>query len=229
MVLEKKDVDAVLSVEDGAGFKAVQSQLQRLVESSMSGQRMFGSSWKMLAAELVKSEVASAKKELLGLAKVTFDALSNIKLAADERISLISTLHLLPPRRQVDIEYRKQMLPMVVRSAAEFVEVQLQATLRCLATSCGDLEPLSCETVGDEAAGQKAFIQDDLVQHARNARRFFGNILSVQEKIDGDTVLVTLFSLCLFAGGVELKGDISWNQFLGENSRKRPLGQNLFF
>ena len=225
MVLDKKDVDAVMSIEDGAGFKTVQAPLQRLVESSMAGQRLFGSCWKQLAAELLKAEVVTAKKELLALPAVTYETLSNIKAAAAERISQISTLHLLAARREVDVEYHNLWLPMVVRSASEFVDVQLHAALRSLAVSSGALQPLNCETVGNE--GRKNVIDSELTMHAVNVSLFFGSMLSVQEKIDGDTVLVTLFTPSLFFGGMDLKKKGWWEQFWGENSGKLDLGQML--
>ena len=65
MVINKKDADAVLAVDALTGFEGVKAPLQRLVEASMSGQRLFGSCWKELAAELLKKEVMSAKKSLL--------------------------------------------------------------------------------------------------------------------------------------------------------------------
>ena len=202
LVLDKKDCDAVLAVDMATGFEPVSEALQRLVESSMSGQRLFGSCWKELVAELLKKEVLKAKKELLAATHVNHELLSTIKQAAGDRIAQISTLHLLPSRRQAPVEYQDLTLMMVTRSAAEYVHLQLQATLRCMAVSCGALQALPCEEVGKESQGKKDFIDRELIVHAANCRRFFHDLVSAEDKVDGDVVLVTLSpSLILWGPG----------------------------
>ena len=116
MVLDKQDVDRCLAIRDG-GWSEVAAELQRLVESSLSGQRLFGSAYKQLEAERVQSHVLAAHRELLGSAKIDFDTVTTIKERAAERIASIGTLHLLPFRREATGIYKEWNLRKLLQSS----------------------------------------------------------------------------------------------------------------
>ena len=193
--MNKKDVDAVLVLDAFDKFASVEPQLQRLVESSLSGLRLFGSAWKQVAAEKLDGHIAEAQKELRQGGAISFESLRKIKEKALAKIAEISTLSLLPSRREVCIPWRDFKLKLVCRSHSEYLEASLQATLRLLAVDAGELPPLQREAVSGDPGHFAHAIAPELLASARHVRKFFDSLVAMEDEITGDTVLVLLLSL----------------------------------
>ena len=130
-----------------------------------------------------------------------------------------STLHLLPSRREIKIVYRDWHLALQVRSPAENVELQIQAAIRRMAMDMGELRAMPFEEVEKKEKKKKVEIDEELLLQARAARRFLTDLVKMEEKHDGDLVLVPLGFLCSLNSSLWVQG-VAWRLLKVELSRR---------
>ena len=85
MVLNKRDCDRVFAVTDEEGWGPVEDSLKRLVETTKSGLRLFGSCWKALASQKVMAAVQQARVDVEQSQRLTRGEIKKIKDRAPQR------------------------------------------------------------------------------------------------------------------------------------------------
>ena len=115
-----------------------------------------------------------------------------IKSASMATINAIPALDLIPTRRVVKIRFRDHFLELPVRSAGEHLDLQVQSTVKTVATDADLLQALPVEPFLGKAVEQMGAVRidDDVLWAARQARRHFQDIISMEESLDGEAVLV---------------------------------------
>ena len=173
-VLHEPFVQRILAVDAAVGFEAVEEELQQVVQSSMSGHKLFGASWKHLATAKVDTTIRKVKESIEGLARVSSNKVRELKNAALKAIEETPSVEIVPMRRSVRVAFRDMLLEVPVRSHGEFLELQCMATVKCIAVDCGVLTALPIESGmgGATTNVQQVEFEEGILWQSRQSRRY---------------------------------------------------------
>ena len=198
LVLDFGLVQRVLAVQHDDSFEKVEDELRALIDGSMSGLKLFGAAWRRLATCKVDAEASKMRDAIFKLSHISSKKLLELKRDAMGKIDSIASVELVQPRRQVDVKFREMKLELSVRSAGELLDMTAQAAVKCLAVDCGALPALPVESSMGKACEdmkQKVTFDEDVLWPAKQARRYFGDVVSLEEMTNGETILVSVHDM----------------------------------
>ena len=192
-LLPERSVKAVMALDPKQKLSSVKKDLESIVSTCAFGRRLYGAAWKAVIAEQIELEVEKAVKSLVEEPKLTLIRFMAIKNDANDAISKITEVDLLPPRRVVKIKYHGWVVEMGVKCASQHVELAMKASLRQQACLKDELTKLPCLATNQPVATawKDIEIEENLLRKSNAARLFLQQLLAAAEQQNGEALLVS--------------------------------------
>ena len=194
LLLDKCKADRISHLPAGAKFDTVEAEIKSLASSSMSGKRLFSSAWKSLVEGAIMKTISEAVDMLYKHTGPVIEAvLVNVKRSALEKIGSIPELEVVAAKRTVTIAFSGIELQLLSRSHGGHLDLSMQAAVRELGVACGLLEPLVFEEdlPASEKLSTAPVVDQKVLVHAQQSRRFFQQQLDSESTINGEVVMVS--------------------------------------
>jgi hypothetical protein len=181
-------------------WESVESDLNRVISSSMLGKRLFSFAIKQMLSQIVSKTIEAAVAEMWKKPEITLAVIRDAKRKTLEALQEMDNIELLPPRRELLLEYRGAPVTVKVNSLAEQFDMLVAALVKGEAAQCGTLPGLFCEEdlVVKNALpkAKNSHINEEVLQEAKEARALANGLLHGDSCKDGDTICVTSLAAC---------------------------------
>jgi hypothetical protein len=232
MVLPVAATQNLFDVESGGSWDAVEDDLEEVVGSSETGERLFGQALRDHRVTCIGRQIDAQVKKLIGR-KIDLTAVNENRI----QMSRIFEKHMVQPyeafkAKKVPISYRGVAFQCTVTTPMEHFVAQQSMFIRGLAVELGTLDKLFCEDDLVEAPVLFANTTVDaaVIADNKSARMACLNFLDARDRDSGDAIRHMLIKKQPALQQLDAKIYLEINFFLGltgEGADARALSKVL--